>query len=52
MNIYEMTQQAEALYELLCLGEIDEQTFNDTLEAIGTDDKVNTYLRNHYPTES
>ncbi len=42
-TIYEMTQQAQSLYELLCTEEIDEQIFNDTLEAIGADEKINSY---------
>lgn len=44
-TIYEMTQQAAALYELLCSGEIDEQVFNDTLEAIEAEDKINSYCK-------
>lgn len=47
MTLYEMTEQAAALYELLCSEEIDEQMFeqvlNDTLEAIGADEKINSY---------
>lgn len=43
MTLYEMTEHTAALYELLCAEEIDEQTFNDTLEAIGTDEKINSY---------
>lgn len=42
-TIYEMTKQAMALYELLCSNEIDEKTFKDTLEAIGVEDKINSY---------
>ena len=34
MNLYEMTTNAVALYDLLTNGEIDEQTFNDTLAAM------------------
>ena len=40
MTLYEMTKSADALYNLLCEGEIDEQIFNDTLEAMGTDEKL------------
>lgn len=43
MTLYEMTQQAQALYDMLTCGEIDEQTFNDTLESIGADEKINSY---------
>ncbi len=43
MTLYEMTQQAQALYDMLTCGEIDEQAFNDTLESIGADEKINSY---------
>ena len=43
MNIYELTGQALRLRELLEAEEIDEQTFSDTLESIGADDKVDSY---------
>lgn len=42
-TLYELTTQAQVLYELLQNEEIDEQTFNDTLEAIGTEEKVEGY---------
>lgn len=42
-TLYEMTQNASKLYDLLLMGEIDEQTFNDTLESIGADEKINSY---------
>lgn len=45
MNLYEMTAQASALYELLQNEEIDEQVFNDTLEAIGTEKKIEGYCQ-------
>ena len=45
MNLYEMTTNAMALYELLTSGEIDEQTFNDTLEAMGTEEKLESYCK-------
>ena len=45
MNLYEMTTTAQALYDLLASGEIDEQTFNDTLEAMGTEDKLEGYCK-------
>lgn len=45
-TIYEMTQQAAALYELLAtMDEFDEQAFTDTLEAVGANDKVNSYCQ-------
>ena len=45
MNLYEMTQAANELYELLTSGEIDEQTFADTLEAMGTEEKLENYCK-------
>ena len=45
MNIFEMTVMANELYELLTSGEIDEQTFNDTLEAMGTEEKLESYCK-------
>lgn len=43
MNIYDLTGYALQLKELLDADEIDEQTFSDTLESIGADDKVDSY---------
>ena len=40
MTIYELTEQAAQLYALLESGEIDEQIFNDTLEAMGAEEKI------------
>ena len=40
-----MTSQANALYELLQNEEIDEQVFLDTLEAIGTEEKIEGYCQ-------
>lgn len=42
-TLYEMTKQAQVLYEMLTFEEIDEQTFNDTLESIGVNDKIDSY---------
>lgn len=42
-TLYEMTQNAAKLYDLLSMGEIDEQTFTDTLESIGAGEKINSY---------
>lgn len=44
-KLYEMTQQTQALYEMLCSGEIDEQTFSDTVEGIGAIEKVEGYCQ-------
>lgn len=44
-TIYEMTAQACALYDLLQAEEIDEQTFSDTLEAIGATEKIESYCQ-------
>lgn len=44
-TLFEMTAQANELYELLQNEEIDEQTFLDTLEAIGTEEKVEGYCQ-------
>ena len=45
MTLFEMTAQAGDLYELLQGEIIDEQTFNDTLEAIGTEEKIESYCQ-------
>ena len=45
MTLYDMTSQAQELYELLQNEIIDEQTFNDTLEAIGVDEKIEGYCQ-------
>lgn len=45
MTLYELSVPARELYELLQNDEIDEQTFKDTLEAIGAEDKVESYCR-------
>lgn len=42
-TLYEMTAQASELYELLQNEDIDEQVFLDTLEAIGTGEKIESY---------
>lgn len=43
MTLYEMTEAAKQLYELLESGEIDEQTVTDTMESIGTEEKLESY---------
>lgn len=40
-----MTVNAVALYDLLSTGEIDEQTFNDTLSAMGVEEKLESYCK-------
>ena len=45
MTLYEFTGAAKDLYALLENDEIDEQTFHDTLEAIGAEDKVESYCQ-------
>lgn len=45
MNLYEMTENARALYEMLSEGEIDEKTFTDTLEGMGVDEKLESYCK-------
>ncbi len=44
-TLYEMTSQAKELYDLLQGEEIDEQTYLDTLEAIGAEEKVENYCK-------
>lgn len=44
-TLYELTETAKALYELLQTEEIDEQTFIDTLEAMGAGEKVESYCK-------
>lgn len=43
MTLYSMTNEATKLYDLLSSEEIDEQVFNDTLEAMGTEQKIEDY---------
>ncbi len=45
MNLFEMTTAAAELYDLLTSGEIDEQTFEDTLQAMGTEEKLESYCK-------
>lgn len=44
-TLYEMTEQGRELYEMLEAGEIDEEVFKDTLEAIGVNEKIDTYCQ-------
>lgn len=45
MTLYEMTGAAAELYELLQNGDIDEQVYADTLEAIGAEEKLESYCK-------
>ena len=40
MTLYELTGATAELYALMANGEIDEQTVQDTLEAMGVDEKI------------
>lgn len=44
-TLYELTEQANQLYELLQNEIIDEQTFTDTLEGMGVEEKVESYCK-------
>lgn len=44
-TLFEMTQQVQALYDMLQAEEIDEQVFADTMEAIGVDEKLEAYCK-------
>jgi hypothetical protein len=44
-TLYELTTAAAQLYEMLQAEEIDEKTFNDTLEAMGAGEKVESYCK-------
>lgn len=47
MKLYELTEQYEALMDMLCDEEVDEQTIKDTLEAIDgeIEDKADNYAK-------
>lgn len=45
MYLYEMTNAVRQLYELLESGEIDEQIFNDTVENLGAEEKLEGYCK-------
>lgn len=44
MNLFELTGNALALQEMLESGEIDEQTFTDTLESLNIDGKIEAVI--------
>ena len=43
-TLYQMTAQAQFLYDLLENEEIDAQTLKDTLEGIGSNEKLESYI--------
>lgn len=43
MTLYEMTEAAKQLYEMLAAGDIPEEAVADTLESFGVEDKVEDY---------
>lgn len=47
-TLYEMTQATQALFEMLMNDEIDEQTFNDTVEGMGVIEKIVGYCQMTY----
>lgn len=44
MTLYEMTEAAKRLYALLEAEEIDEQTYHDTLDCMGAEEKLLAYV--------
>ncbi len=44
-SLYEFTEQAKMLMAMLDADEIDEQTVNDTLEAMMVEDKLDSYCK-------
>lgn len=44
MTLYEMSNAARQLYELLDSGEIDESILQDTMESIGASQKLEDYI--------
>jgi hypothetical protein len=45
MTLYEMTEAAKALYEMLETEEVDEQVISDTLEGMGANLKLEDYCK-------
>lgn len=45
MTLYEMTNSTRILYEMLSNGDIDEKTFADTVEGMGTEEKLENYCK-------
>lgn len=52
MTLYEMSEAARQLYDLLEAGEIDEQTVTDTMESIGASEKLESYIHVQRQIES
>lgn len=52
MTLYEMSEAARQLYDLLESGEIDEQTVTDTMESIGASEKLESYVHVQRQLES
>ena len=52
MTLYEMSEAARQLYNLLEAGEIDEQTVTDTMESIGASEKLESYIHVQRQIES
>ncbi len=52
MTLYEMSEAARQLYDLLESGEIDEQTVTDTMESIGASEKLESYIHVQRQIES
>ena len=44
-TLYEMTDQVKQLLEMLENDDIDEQSFNDTVEAMGVNEKIEGYCQ-------
>lgn len=44
MTLYEMTDAAKQLYEMMTDGEIPEEAVNDTLEGMGVEGKLEDYV--------
>lgn len=52
MTLYEMSEAARQLYDLLEAGEIDEQTVTDTMESICASEKLESYIHVQRQIES
>jgi archaellum component FlaC len=52
MTLFEMSEAARQLYDLLEAGEIDEQTVTDTMESIGASEKLESYIHVQRQIES
>ena len=54
MTLFEMTNDALNLYELLQNGEIDEEVYHDTLESIGIEQKLEScvYILKQYEADA